>query len=178
VSLLSTNEDAMTTSVQDSQSPDQATAGGSLEDGDTLVGRAGPWEFPVGGPDGRGAMSPGASPYDLLSAALAACTALTVRLHARHKNYPLSHLDVAVTYHQGDGGDRGRFERVITLEGSLDEDQRAQLLRGAEGCPVSRSLGVSVEIRSSSAMASRSVSPVTDYARDLEEFSIVNIDPD
>jgi putative redox protein len=168
----------MTASVQDTQSPAQATAGGSLEDGGTLAGRAGAWEFPVGGPDGRGATSPGANPYDLLSAALAACTALTVRLQARHKNYPLSRLDVAVTYHHGNGGDRGCFERVITLEGGLDEDQRAQLMRGADGCPVSRSLGVSVEIRTSSGMASRSVSPVADYTRDLEEFSIVNIDPD
>ena len=168
----------MTSSVPDGRTSAQAKAGGSLDDGGTLAGLAGSWEFPVGGPDGRGAMSPGASPYDLLSAALAACTALTVRLHARHKNYPLSHLDVAVTYHHGDGGDRGRFERVITLEGSLDEDQRAHLLRGAEGCPVSRSLGVSVEIRTSSGEASRAVSPVADYTRDLEEFSIVNIDPD
>jgi putative redox protein len=168
----------MTTNAPDRRSSAQATAGGSLEDGDTLAGRAGSWEFPVGGPDGRGATSAGANPYDLLSAALAACTALTIRLHARHKNYPLSELDVAVTYHHGDGGGRGRFERVITLEGSLDEDQRAHLLRGAEGCPVSRSLGVSVEIRTSSGEASRAVSPVADYTRDLEEFSIVNIDPD
>jgi putative redox protein len=168
----------MTTSPPDSQSSAQATAGGRLGDSDTFAGRAGSWEFPVGGPDGRGATSPGANPYDLLSAALAACTALTIRLHARHKDYPLSHLDVAVTYHHGDEGGRGHFERLITLEGSLDDDQRAQLLRGAESCPVSRSLGVSVEIRTSSGGASRSVSPVADYTRDLEEFSIVNIDPD
>ena len=73
--------------------------------------------------------------YDLLSASLAACTAMTIRLHARHKNYRLSHVEVAVSYHHADDNSRGSFQRVITLRGSLDNNQRAQLLRGAEQLP-------------------------------------------
>ena len=42
-------------------------------------------------------MASGPNSYDLLSASLAACTAMTIRLHARHKNYPLSHVEVAVS---------------------------------------------------------------------------------
>jgi putative redox protein len=116
----------------------QATAGGSLEDGGTLIGRAGPSEFPLGGPDGRGGTSGGPNPYDLLSAALAACTAMTIRLHGRHKAYPLSHVDVAVTYRHGGNNGRNFFERHITLRGALDDQERMQLLRGAESCPVGR----------------------------------------
>ena len=80
-------------------------------------------------------MASGPNSYDLLSASLAACTAMTIRLHARHKNYPLSHVEVAVSYHHADDNSRGSFQRVITLRGSLDNNQRAQLLRGADSCP-------------------------------------------
>jgi putative redox protein len=103
---------------------------------------------------------------------------MTIRLRARHKAYPLSHVDVAVTYHHGGDNGHNFFERHITLQGALDDQQRMQLLRGAESCPVGRSLGVSVEIQTSSSKPADPVEPPADYSGDLEEFSLVNIDPD
>jgi putative redox protein len=92
---------------------------GDLDGAGTLNGRAGASVFSIGGPDGRGGAAAGANPDELLSASLAACTAMTIRLQARRRKIPLSHLEVAVSYHHGGDGGRDSFERSITLEGNL-----------------------------------------------------------
>ena len=170
----------MTNATPGSAPPAQAVVAGDLDDGATLTARAGGSEFPIGGPDGRGGTASGPNPYDLLSASLAACTAMTIRLHARHKQYPLTHVEVAVSYHHASNGGRGSFERAITLRGTLDDDQRAHLLRGADLCPVGKTLGLCAEIHTSSGDQTRPVATnaPANYAEDLEEFSVVNIDPD
>src|ERR1700754_524554 len=86
----------------------QAVVAGGIADEALMTGRAGGSEFAVGT-----AMN-GANPYDLLSASLAACTAMTIRFQARRKNYPLSHVEVAASYHHGGHGEPGVFERTIT----------------------------------------------------------------
>jgi putative redox protein len=48
-----------------------------------LVGCVDASQFPIGDPDGVGHISPGANPCDLLSASLAACTAMSVRFQAQ-----------------------------------------------------------------------------------------------
>src|SRR3954447_2785806 len=100
----------------------QAMVAGDLDDAGTLNGRAGGSVFLIGGPDGRGGTAAGANPYELLSASLAACTAMTIRLQARRRKIPLSHVKVAVSYHHGADGGRDSFERSISLEGKLDEE--------------------------------------------------------
>jgi putative redox protein len=170
----------MTSSTRGTAPIAQAVVTGDLDSDTPLTGRAGMSEFPVGGPDGRGGTASGPNPYDLLSASLAACTAMTIRRHARHKNYPLSQVEVAVSYHHAADNGRGSFQRSITLLGSLDDDQRTQLLRGADSCPVGRTLGVSAEIHTNSPdhpQLSPASAPAS-YAEDLGDFSIVNIDPD
>jgi putative redox protein len=57
-----------------------------------LIGHVGASEFPVGGPDGIGHVSAGPNPYDLLSASLAACTAMTVRFQAKRQKLPLERV--------------------------------------------------------------------------------------
>jgi putative redox protein len=170
----------MTSSTAGTSPIAQAIVAGGLDDDAMLTGRAGASEFPIGGPDGRGGTASGPNPYDLLSASLAACTAMTIHLHARHKKYPLSHVEVAVSYHHTADGGRGSFERAITLQGGLDDDQRAQLLRGADMCLVGRTLGLSAEIRTrpdGQAQPPPASTPA-DYAGDLVELSMINIDPD
>jgi putative redox protein len=165
----------MTNSNDDGAPRPQAVVAGDLDGAGTFNGRAGASVFSIGGPDGRGGTAAGANPYELLSASLAACTAMTIRLQARRRKIPLSHVEVAVSYHHG--GDRGRdsFERSITLEGNLVDDERAQLMQAANMCPVGRTLGLSADIRTNDNV---SVGRATSYDDDLSELPIPNINPD
>src|SRR5258707_4928634 len=165
----------MTNSNDDGTPRPQAEVAGDLDGAGTLNGRAGAWGFLIGGPDGRGGTAAGANPYELLSASLAACTAMTIRLQARRRKFPLSHVEVAVSYHRvGDGG-RDSFERSIRLEGNLGDEQRAQLMQAANMCPVVRTLGLSADIRTNDNVC---VALSARYDDDLSELPIPNIDRD
>ena len=153
----------------------QAVVAGDLAGG-AFEARAGAAEFVVGGQSGT---VTGADPYELLSASLAACTAMTLRFYASRRAYPLSHLKVAVSYHHAADGPRDVFERTITLQGELDEAQRAQLLQDANKSPVTRTLGLIADIRTrDSSSSDYASSNLANYENDLRELSIPNIDPD
>ncbi|PTM05518.1 MAG: osmotically inducible protein C [Bacteroidetes bacterium] len=101
-------------------------------------------------PEEMGGQNLGPSPYDLVSAGLAACTAMTMQLYARHKKFPLEGAKVEVNYehdHASDAKDcvtgeakKGLFHRKISLQGPLDEKQKARILSIANKCPVHKSL--------------------------------------
>jgi uncharacterized OsmC-like protein len=92
----------------------------------------------------------GPTPYDALLAALGGCTAMTVRMYARRKGWPLDDVTVALRHdriHATDCADcistDGRVDRIareITLTGDLDDEQRTRLLEIADRCPVHRTL--------------------------------------
>ena len=155
----------------------QATAGGDLGGGQ-IRARAGTVEFPIGKAEDQ-AGAPAATPYDLLSASLAACTAMTIRFHARRKHYALSHVEVAVSYRQGGRGERGIFERIVTLEGSLNDSQRARLLDLAEFCPVGQTFSKIADIRTreDNDAQSATTATYTNYEEYLAQLPVVNIDP-
>jgi putative redox protein len=145
-----------------------------------LVGHVGKSEFPVGGPDGVGHISPGPNPYDLLSASLAACTAMTVRFQAKRRNFPLERVEVGVSFHHGAEGERDSFERTLVLDGDLDAEQREFLLEAANLCPVGTILGISADIHT---LHDRSISghkggAQASYEEDLAELPIPYIDAD
>jgi putative redox protein len=165
----------MTKSNDDGAARPQAEVAGDLDGAGTLNGRAGASAFSVGGPDGKGGTAAGANPYELLSASLAACTAMTIRLQARRRKIPLSHVAVAVSYHHGGDGGRDFFERSISLEGNLGDDERAQLMQAANMCPVGRTLGFSADIRTNDIV---SVGLTASYDDDLSELPIPYLDPD
>jgi putative redox protein len=103
--------------------------------------QAGQARFLADEPVAAGGLGSGPGPYDLLSAALGACTAMTLRLYADQKQWPLTRTRVAVSHTK----DKERkpadlFRRSIALEGPLDDAQRARLLEIAEKCPVHRTL--------------------------------------
>ena len=85
-----------------------------------------------------GGLATGPSPYELLSAGLAACTVMTLNLYAARKGGDLSGLEVEVGHSRIDGGDV--FTRQIRFPDQLDFDQRTRLLEMADKCPVHRTL--------------------------------------
>ncbi|MBR1170137.1 MULTISPECIES: OsmC family protein [Bradyrhizobium] len=147
---------------------------------DALLGHIGASQFPVGGPDGAGHISPGPNPYDLLSASLAACTAMTVRFQARRQKLPLERVAVGVSFQHGAEGERDSFERTLTLDGELDVQQRAFLIEAANLCPVGKILGISADIRTSAETTTPGFKTGTQasYEDDLTELQIPYIDPD
>ncbi|AYG62262.1 OsmC family protein [Rhizobium jaguaris] len=145
-----------------------------------LVGHVDTSQFAIGGPDGAGHLSPGPNPYDLLSASLAACTAMTVRFQARRQKLPLEGVEVGVSFHHGAKGERDSFKRTLLLEGELDAGQRAFLLEAANLCPVGEILGISADIHTDLGVdtSGHDASTQATYADDLAELEIPNINPD
>jgi len=117
---------------------------------------AGNFGFIADEPEEMGGQNLGPSPYDLVSAGLAACTAMTMQLYARHKNFPLEGARVEVNYkhdHASDAKDcvsgeakKGLFHRKISLQGPLNEKQKVRILKIADKCPVHKSLEHGTEI--------------------------------
>lgn len=101
----------------------------------------------VGGADA------GPSPFELLYAALGACTTMTLRMYADRKGWPLEHVSVQVRHERvpGPEGPKGpsteEYERDVRLVGDLDAEQRARLIEIAERCPIHRTLENDAVIR-------------------------------
>ena len=108
-------------------------------------------------PAGAGGLDSGPNPYDLLLAGLGACSAMTMRLYAERKGWALGPVTVALDHDQVHAADcadcetrEGRIDEIrklVTLEGPLDDAQRARLLEIADRCPVHRTLLAEVKIR-------------------------------
>lgn len=99
----------------------------------------------------------GPTPYDLLVAALGACTTMTLRMYADRKEWPLEEVTARLRHskiHAKDEEDVGtagarldHIEREVSLVGALDAEQRQRLLEIAERCPVHKSLTAGVDVR-------------------------------
>jgi putative redox protein len=95
-------------------------------------------------PEQIGGRDTGPSPYEYVLAGLGACTAMTIRMYAARKSWPLAKISVSLRHEKipaPDGtGKIDRFVRLIALEGDLSGEQRQRLLEIAEKCPVSQTL--------------------------------------
>lgn len=107
-------------------------------------------------PESFGGTDAGPDPYDPVAAGLGACTAMTIRMVARRKGWPLDGVAVDVRHDQIHAGDRAeyakregkvdRFTRKIALFGDLTAAQRAALMAIADRCPVHRTLESEIRI--------------------------------
>ncbi|MDG2520659.1 OsmC family protein [Caulobacter segnis] len=92
---------------------------------------------------GGGGLGP--SPFEMLSAALAECTAMTLRWYANQQGWPVERIEVAVDYSKkvvaGASSPVDAFEKTILIHGvDLTDEQRTRLLNVAAKCPVQRTL--------------------------------------
>lgn len=118
--------------------------------------RAGRHRWLADEPVAVGGDGAGPSPYQLLSAALGACTAMTLRMYANRKQWPLENVSVRLHHarvHASDcaecetrAGRIDRIERRVRITGPLDATQRQRLLEIADMCPVHRTLRAEVQI--------------------------------
>lgn len=103
-----------------------------------------------------GGLNKGPTPFDLLCGALASCTSITLRLYTNRKEWKVTRIRVEVK-HAKDYKEACEtcdelpkkidvFERVISLEGDLDDTQRQRMLQIANACPVHKTLEAQAEI--------------------------------
>jgi len=119
--------------------------------------RAGRHKIIADEPLEAGGTDEGPGPYELLLAALGACTAMTLQIYARRKQWPLEKVEVSLSHdriHAHDceecltkEGKITRIERYISLTGALSDERKGRLLEIAQRCPVHRTLTSEISIK-------------------------------
>jgi putative redox protein len=109
----------------------------------------------VGGADA------GPNPYELLLAALGACTSMTLRMYADRKGVPLRRTTVRLRHDRVHAKDcaqteqrigmLSRIRREITMEGPLTDEDRERLVEIADRCPVHRTLSSEIAFETTGA---------------------------
>jgi len=119
--------------------------------------QAGAQQLTADEPVSFGGTESGPSPYDLILAALGACTSMTIGLYARKRKWPVEEITVSLRHskiHARDCDDcetkDGRIDRInmeIHIAGSLTDEQRSKLMEVAGKCPVHQTLTSEINIK-------------------------------
>ena len=128
----------------------QVAASLDIDDGFTTQMKVGNHYMLADEPTNYGGNDFGPSPYDLVSAGLSSCTAMTIQMYAKRKQWDVQNVEVHTSYsktHAQDCEDCespaakiDTFDREIKLSGNLDEKQTARILQIADKCPVHKTL--------------------------------------
>lgn len=120
-------------------------------------------DFVADEPIAVGGTDKGPTPYELLLSALGSCTAMTLRVYADRKGWPLQSAAVhlrSARSHERDCEqcetkkvDIGRIERKVELDGPLTDEQRARLMSIADRCPVKQTLERGIRVESADALS-------------------------
>lgn len=123
---------------------------GEKEAGYTTLLKAGTHFITADEPEDVGGNDFGPTPYQLLASSLAACTAMTLRMYANRKGWDVKEIKVHVNHtkrYSDDAAQDNRvgariecFERLVEVEGDIDEIQRNRLIEIATKCPVHKTL--------------------------------------
>ncbi|MCO4821977.1 MAG: OsmC family protein [Flavobacteriaceae bacterium] len=137
--------------VNELQTKHQVIASLDREDGFTTSMKVGNHYITADEPMSYGGNDFGPSPYELVSAGLSACTAMTIQMYVkRKKDWDLQNVKVHTSYSKShaedclncefDSAKIDTFNREISLEGDLDEVQIQRILKIADKCPVHKTL--------------------------------------
>jgi putative redox protein len=114
-------------------------------------------EFTADAETSDGGTDTAPTPHEILAAALAACTSMTVQMYANRKQWPLTSCDVTVAMsvlgEKKDPNSKTLFDVKVRFKGELDLDQRERLLEIANRCPVHRELARPIVIHVSEVAA-------------------------
>jgi putative redox protein len=115
-------------------------------------------EFFADEPVQLGGTDAGPTPYEYLLGALSSCMAMTLRMYADRKGWPLDSVEIRLRSARAHEPDCERcatsdvgitaVERTVALGGALTEEQRTRLMEIAERCPVNQTLARGIVVRS------------------------------
>lgn len=91
----------------------------------------------------------GMTPYELLSASLATCTSMTMKMYADRKDFDLQDIKVTVTHEKvalDENTKQDVFHKKIEIDGNLSSEEKQKILDIAEKCPVNRTLQSDIRI--------------------------------
>lgn len=134
----------------------QAVASLDAEDGFTTQMTVGNHTMMADEPTSYGGNDFGPSPYELVSAGLSACTAMTVQMYVKRKGWDLQNIEVHTSHTKVakqaiENGEQKEikvdtFNREIKLKGNLDEKQIQRILQIADKCPVHKTLHSDIDV--------------------------------
>lgn len=96
-------------------------------------------------PEHLGGDDAGPSPMEFVLTGLGACTAITLRMYAEKKGLDIARITVSLEHRRSPEGNH-QVERIVSLEGTLSEEQRTRLLEIANRCPTHLALQQPLEV--------------------------------
>ncbi|MEM9649203.1 MAG: bifunctional alpha/beta hydrolase/OsmC family protein [Bacteroidota bacterium] len=149
----------ISTSADTLKTKHQVVASLDSSDGFTTQMKVGNHFMTADEPESFGGNDFGPSPYELVSAGLSACTAMTIQMYAKRKGWPIDNVEVHTSYGKShavdcenceeDNAKIDTFKREIKLTGDLDEKQKARIMQIADKCPVHKTLHSPTQVLSS-----------------------------